>query len=94
MEWQGIKAGIPQHPILDLLLFLVYTNDLPEGLKSSFKLYPEHNSIFSTVKDPTKSSNELNSDFKINIRTFQWKMAFNCDPLKKATDHFFKKFLI
>ena len=37
---------------------------LPDGLKSSVKLFHDDTSIFAIVKDPAKSSGELNSDLK------------------------------
>ena len=72
---------------------MIYINDLAEDLRSSLKPFPDDNSIFSIVNYPTKSSNELNSDFKrINNLAFHWKMSFNLDPLKQATEvHFSKK---
>ena len=64
-DYQGIKVGEPEGLILGPLFFLNYINGLAEGLKSSAKLFADNTSIFSIVKDPTKSSNELNSDLKI-----------------------------
>ena len=86
-DWQGIIAGVPQISISGPPLFLIYINYLAEGLKSSVKLFADDTSIFFIVKDPTKFSNVLNSDLKIiNSRAFQWKMSFNPDSLRKATD--------
>ena len=64
-DWQGINVGVPQGSILGPLLFLIYVNDLAEGLKSSVKCFTDNIRIFSIVKDPTKSSNEFNIDLKI-----------------------------
>ena len=41
------------------LLFLIYINDLPDGLESNSKPFADHTSIFSVVKDNNVSSNTL-----------------------------------
>ena len=45
-NWQGIKAGGPQGSILGSLLFLIYINDLGEGLKTRVKRFADDSSIF------------------------------------------------
>ena len=45
-NWSHIKAGVPQDSILGPLLFLVYVNDLHEGLKTSAKLFVDDTSFF------------------------------------------------
>ena len=78
-DWQGVLQG----SILGPLLFLIYINDLAEGLKPSVKVFANDTSVFSIVKDLTKFSNELNRDLKIiNKLAFQWKMSFIPDLLK------------
>ena len=46
--------------------------------------------IFSIVKDPKNSANDLNHDLE-TIRQWanQWKLEFNPEPTKKATEILF-----
>ena len=83
--WVDVKAGVPQGSTLGPLLFLIYINDLPNGLNSNAKLFADDTSLFSVVHNITDSANLLNSDLsKINEWALQWKMSFNLDPTKQA----------
>ena len=82
-NWSKIKAGVPQGSILGPLLFLVYINDLPEGLATNAKLFADDISLFSVVHDSTLSSVSLNNDLRnISPWAYQWKMIFNPDVSK------------
>ena len=48
------------------LLFLIYINDLPEGLSINAKLFVNNMSLFSIARDIAASTEELNNDL-INI---------------------------
>ena len=61
-SWKGITSYVPQGSILGPLLFLIYINDLPDGLSSNCKLLADDTSLFSVVHDVTIGSSKLNSD--------------------------------
>ena len=90
--WFNVKAGVPQGPILGLLLFLIYINDLPNGLNSNVKLFADDPSLFSVVHNITNSANLLNSDLsKIKEWALQWKISFNADSTKQAQEIIFSR---
>ena len=67
------------------LLFLIYINNLADGLSSNLKLLRDDTSLFSVVHNANNRAKELDDNIvKINIWAYQWKMIFNPDPSKQA----------
>ena len=50
-KWTNIVAGVSQGSVLDFLLFLIYKNDLPDGLKAICKIFADEKSLFSKIND-------------------------------------------
>ena len=91
-SWVDIRAGVPQGSILGPLLFLIYVNDLPNGLISECKLFADDISLFSVAHDLNTSASDINNDLKlISDWAFQWKMSFNPDPSKQAQEIIFSR---
>ena len=91
-EWRKIKSGVPQGSVLGPLLFLIYINDLPDGITSICKIFADDTSLFTKVLDINESTNKLNTDLKkITKWAHQWKMQFNPDPNKQANEVIFSR---
>ena len=76
--------------MLGPILFLNYINDLERNIKSNIKFFADDTMLFSVVKDPAISANNLNHDLDIIQKwAYQWKMEFNPDPTKQATEVLF-----
>ena len=91
-SWTNIEAGVPQGSILGPLFFLVYINDLSDGLTSNPKLFADDTSLFFFIHNINSTANDLNSDLmKISNWAFQWKMRFNPEPNKQAQEVVFSR---
>ena len=62
--WKNVRAGVPQSSMLGPLLFLIYINDLTEGLSTNAKLFADDYSLFSVIHDIQTSANNLNKDLE------------------------------
>ena len=90
--WVNIEAGVPQGSILGPLFFLVYINDLSDGLTSNPKLFADDTSLFFVIHNINSTANDLNSDFmKISNWAFQSNMRFNPEPNKQAQEVVFSR---
>ena len=47
--WNPVFAGVQQGSVLGPLFFLIYINDLAEGISSTTKLFVDDTSLFSVV---------------------------------------------
>ena len=89
-DYSPIESGVPQGSVLGPLLFLVYINDLESNIKSNIKYFAGDTMLFSIVEDPVTSAYNLNHDLDMIYQwAHQWKMEFNPDPIKQATEVLF-----
>ena len=58
-DYSSIESSVPQGSVLGPLLFLVYINDLERNIKSNIKLFAGDTMLFSTVKNPEISPNDI-----------------------------------
>ena len=83
LPWSDALAGVPQGSILGCLSFIIYINDLSDGLECNPKLFPDDTSLFATVHNIKKATNDFNNDLtKIRKWGFQWKIESKVNKTK------------
>ena len=50
LSWANVEAAVPQGSILGPLFFLIYMNDLSDGLTSNPKLFADDTSLYSDLR--------------------------------------------
>ena len=91
-SWENVNAGIRQGSILGPLLFLIYINDLSNGVSSNCKFFTDDTSLFSVVHDIQSCAATLHNDPPvISNCALQWKMIFNPDLTKQAQEVIFSR---
>ena len=89
-SWKPIKSGVPQGSVLGPLLFLVFSNDLPENLTCNPKLFADDVSLNVIMHDNKTSTENIETDLKlIHDWSVIWKMEFNPDISKPAKEVLF-----
>ena len=73
-----LYAGVPQGSRLGPLLFLIYINDIVEGLESEILIFADDCSLLASGPDPNETAKILNRDLiKISNWASKWKINFN-----------------
>ena len=89
-SWKPIRSGVPQGSVLGPLLFLIFINDLPDNLICNPKLFADDISLNAVMCEQNVCTNTLNDDLKrLYEWSVKWKMIFNPDPTKLATEVIF-----
>ena len=50
-HWKKVTSGLPQGSVLEPLLFILFINDLPDGVKSDINLFADDTIIFRNITD-------------------------------------------
>ena len=81
-SWVRVSSGVPQGSVLGPLLFLVYGNDLVEGLDSTVRLFADDTKIFRKICD-TSDQEKLQEGLDKACRWCdKWQMVLNTDKCK------------
>ena len=73
----SVESGVPQGSVLGPALFLYYINDMPEGIKSTVRLFADDTIVYLTIASD-KDSTDLQEDLdRLAKWETVWKMLFH-----------------
>ena len=80
--WRRVLSGIPHGSVLGPILFLMFIDDLDEGLTSRILKFADDSKIFRVVNGP-EDRNALQEDLRrLSDWSETWQMKFNVDKCK------------
>ena len=76
-EWRRVTSGVPQGSVLAPVMFLIYINDMPEGVRSYMSMFADDAKLMKKVKDK-EDCEDLQRDLdKVYEWSQTWEMEFN-----------------
>ena len=80
--WTSVTSGVPQGSVLGPLLFIIYINDIDEGIVSRISKFADDTKLGSDVSTPEKVE-QLQLDLeKLGEWSDKWQMPFNATKCK------------
>ena len=78
-QWSDVKSGIPQGSVLGPILFAIFINDIPNGLKSLVKIFADDTKCYRATRDVNDNvtlQEDINDIYKWSET---WQLGFNLD---------------
>ena len=80
--WRRVTSSVPQGSVLGPLLFLVFINDLEEGVFNTVLKFADDTKLFGVVQERSQHE-QLQSDLSAVVRwSRNWQMDFNVEKCK------------
>ena len=81
-NWKPVLSGVPQRSVLGPILFLIYINDLKEGLTRKIFKFADVTKLFRKIKG-NWDKQQLQDDIDKLIKSSEkWQMLFNFEKCK------------
>ena len=81
-SWKSVLSGVPQGSVLGPILFLVYINDLEEGVTGNILKFADDTKLFTKTKEIGDKQNLQDDIDKLVKWSEKWQMLFNFGKCK------------
>ena len=81
-SWKSVLSGVPQVYVLGPIFFLVYINDLEEGVPGSILKFADDTKLFRKTKEIGDKQNLQDNIDKSVKWSEKWQMLFNFGKCK------------
>jgi hypothetical protein len=80
--WNPVTSGVPQGSVLGPLLFIVYVDDMEDGLLNKLLKFADDTKLFGKVKDEGEYRSLQEDLMKLSRWSEKWMMPFNVEKCK------------
>jgi len=84
-RWRSVTSGVPQGSVLGPVLFLIYVNDLEDGIEHWILKFADDTKLFAKINNTQEAVKMQNDLDRIVQWSLEWQMLFNV--LKCKTMH-------
>ena len=81
-DWRDVISGVPQGSVLGPILFIIYVNDIDDGLNSKISKFADDTKIASKVTTTDDRDNLQNDLDRLANWAHKWQMKFNVEKCK------------
>ena len=81
-NWTNVTSGVPQGSVLGPVLFLVYINDIDEGVTGIISKFADDTKIANSVVSNEQTKEIQNNRDKLSEWRQLWQMSFNENKCK------------
>ena len=81
-SWKSVFSGVPQGSVLGPILFLVYINDLEEGVTGKILKFADDTKLFRKTKEIVDIQKIQDAIDKLVRWSQKWQMLFNFGKCK------------
>ena len=81
-SWKSVLSGVPKGSVLGPILFLVYINDLEEGVTGKILKFADDTKLFTKTKEIGDKENLQDDIDKLVKWSEKWQMLFNFGKCK------------
>ena len=81
-SWKSVLSGVPQGSVMGPILFLVYINDLEDGVTGKILKFADDTKLFRKVKEIGDKQNLQDDMDTLDKWSEKWQMLFNFGKCK------------